>query len=320
MTLTYILFALGFILLIKGADVLIDGSISIAKRLKISNLVIGLTIVSFGTSLPELLVNIYASIEENAGIAIGTVLGSNVANLLLVLGTSALFFPLLVQKKTAFRTIPFSLFVTILLWFFVNFLGIRGQEFSSGMSMISGFIFLVLQFGFMIVIMKTSAKDISEDNEGLRIFSYFKSTLYIIGGCIALTIGGKWTVDGAIEIANKFNVSHDLIGFTIIAVGTCLPELVTSVVAAIKQNPDIAVGNVVGSNIFNILWVMGLSAIINPLHFSPSNNIDILVVTSATILLLLLLFIRKKFTITWWKGLILILIYFAYIIYLIKKG
>lgn len=317
--LTYILFAIGFVLLIKGADLLVEGAASIAKKLKISTLVIGLTVVSFGTSAPELIVNLLASLQGNTEIAIGNVLGSNIANILLILGVSAVIYPLVSQKNTVWKEIPLSLLAAILLGVMANDALIDG-DLQSGLTRIDGFVFLAFfiiflyyTFGISKVTGETNQMEIAE-------LSYLKSSLFIFAGLIGLAVGGKWIVDGAVKMAEAFNVSQSLIGLTVIAIGTSLPELATSAVAAYKKQSDIAIGNVVGSNIFNIFWILGLSAVIRPLPFSSNSNLDILVTIITSLILFSLMFIGKKHTVERWQGALMILLYVGYIGVLISKG
>lgn len=312
--LTYLLFALGFVLLIKGADLLVDGASSIAHKLHISAIVIGLTIVAFGTSMPELIVNIFASISGNTDIAIGNILGSNIANILLILGASAIIYPLATQKNTVWKEIPLSLLAAILLGLMANDTMIDGGTYSGltridGLVLIAFFIiFLYYTFGIAKVSGEASETDIKE-------FGYLKSTLYILGGLVGLTVGGKWIVDGAVKIAEYFQISQSLIGLTIVAIGTSLPELATSTIAAYKKQTDIAIGNVVGSNIFNIFWILGVSALIRPLPFNPDANADILMTILASAILFGVLFIGKRHQVQRWQGALMIALYVGYILY-----
>jgi cation:H+ antiporter len=314
--LTYILFVVGFVLLISGANLLVEGSASIAKKLNISSIVIGLTIVAFGTSAPELIVNIFASVQGNTEIAIGNILGSNIVNILLILGISAIIYPLATKENTVWKEIPLSLLAAILVGVMVNDTLIDGGTFS-GLTRIDGIVFIAF---FIIFLYYTfGISKVSGENTDLEIkdMSYMKSSLYIVGGLLGLVIGGKWIVDGAIKIAEGFNVSQSLIGLTVVAIGTSLPELATSAVAAYKKQSDIAIGNVVGSNIFNIFWILGLSAVINPLPFSKDSAIDIIMTILASLILFLIMFIGKKHTVERWQGVIMILIYIGYVAYLI---
>jgi len=317
--LTYLLFIIGFIALIKGADLLVDGASAIAKKFKISDLVIGLTIVALGTSAPELFVNIFASLNGNADIAIGNILGSNICNILLILGISALIFPLKVTKGTVWKEIPMSLLAALLIGIMANDYLIDKVNFNvltrtDGISLIAFFI-IFLYYTFGIAKNETDTGSVSVEKN----FSLLKSGGLILLGLIGLVIGGQWIVNGAIVIANLFGVSQSLIGLTIVAIGTSLPELATSAVAAYKKNADIAVGNIVGSNIFNVFWILGLSSMIKPLPFQPKNNIDIGMTIFATVLLFLWMFVGKKRILQRWQGLTFILLYFGYIIFLILQ-
>jgi cation:H+ antiporter len=314
--LTYILFVIGFVLLIAGANLLVEGSASIAKKLNISSIVIGLTIVAFGTSAPEFIVNIFASIQGNTDIAIGNILGSNIVNILFILGVSAVIFPLATKENTVWKEIPLSLLAAILLGVMVNDTLIDGGTFS-GITRIDGIIFLAF---FIIFLYYTfGISKVTGENTDLEIkeMSYMKSSLYIVGGLSGLIFGGKWIVDGAIKIAEGLNVSQSLIGLTIVAIGTSLPELATSAVAAYKKQSDIAIGNVVGSNIFNIFFILGFSALIRPLPFSKTSDIDIIMTIFSSLILFLIMFIGKKHTIERWQGITMIIIYIGYVAYLI---
>jgi len=314
--LTYILFVVGFVLLISGANLLVEGSASIAKKLNISSIVIGLTIVAFGTSAPELIVNIFASIQGNTDIAIGNILGSNIVNILFILGVSAVIFPLATKENTVWKEIPLSLLAAILLGVMVNDTLIDGGTFS-GITRIDGIIFLAFFIIFLYYTFGIS-KVIGENTDlEIKEMSYMKSSLYIVGGLSGLIFGGKWIVDGAIKIAEGFNVSQSLIGLTIVAIGTSLPELATSAVAAYKKQSDIAIGNVVGSNIFNIFFILGFSALIRPLPFSKTSDIDIIMTIFSSLILFLIMFIGKKHTIERWQGITMIVIYIGYVAYLI---
>ena len=314
--LTYILFVIGFVLLISGANILVEGSASIAKKLNISSIVIGLTIVAFGTSAPEFIVNIFASVQGNTEIAIGNIMGSNIANILLILGVSSIIYPLATKENTVWKEIPLSLLAAILLGVMVNDTLIDGGTFS-GLTRIDGIVFLAF---FIIFLYYTfGISKVSGENTDLEIkeMSYMKSSLYVAGGLLGLIFGGKWIVDGAIKIAEGFNVSQSLIGLTVVAIGTSLPELATSAVAAYKKQSDIAIGNVVGSNILNIFWILGFSSVINPLPFSKDSAIDIIMTIVSSLILFLIMFVGKKHTVERWQGVIMIIIYIGYVAYLI---
>lgn len=332
--LIYILFAIGFVLLIKGADFLVDGASSIAKKNNIPELVIGLTIISFGTSLPELIVNLLASAEGKADIAIGNIFGSNIANILLILGTTALFTRIPIKKSIYFTEIPISLIATLLVGFLAN-ANLFEESNQMRLSRQDGailltFFFLFMSYIYVISKYKNTSEDEVEDEDGvvsanddeedIEIMENWKAYLFIVGGGIGLFFGGKWVVEGAIEIARLFDMSEKFIGLTVIAIGTSLPELVTSVVAAKKGKADLAVGNVIGSNIFNLLWILGLSSVIKPLNFDLVNNSDILMIIFGSTLLFFAVIVGKKPSINKLQGVLLISIYFAYIVYLVQRG
>lgn len=312
----YLLFVIGFFLLIKGADLLVDGSASIAKKLKISNIVIGLTIVAFGTSAPEFIVNIFASIQGNSEIAIGNILGSNIANILLILGISAVIYPITAKKNTVLKEIPLSLLAIIVLGIIANDRIIDGGTFS-GITRIDGLVLLSFFIIFMYYTFGIAKIDEDIAGDEIKVFSYPKAILYILLGLVGLVVGGKWIVDGAVKIAEFFNISQSLIGLTVVAVGTSLPELATSAIAAYKKQSDIAIGNVVGSNIFNIFWILGASAVIRPLPFSETSNGDVAMTVFASIVLLLVMFIGKRHVIERWQGVFMIMAYIAYVVLLV---
>ena len=316
---TYLLFAIGFVLLIKGADFLVDGASSLAKRFGISDLIIGLTIVSFGTSAPELIVNIMATLKGAGDVGIGNIVGSNISNIALILGISAMIYPLAVQKSTIKSEIPFNILSAILLFVLVNnFLGEGGV---TQLSRIDGGILLLGFAAFFYYVFKLSKKNKENlEEDKTERMSLPSSVILIIVGIVALAYGGQWVVNGAVEIAKQLGLSEALIGLTIVAVGTSLPELAASAVAAYKKNSDIAIGNVVGSNLFNILWVLGLSAVISPIDFSPKMNVDIGIFGLVAVLLFLFSAIGKKKEISRWKGAVFVLGYAAYVVFLVIRG
>jgi cation:H+ antiporter len=317
---TYLLFIAGFIILIKGADLLVEGASSIAGQFHISDLVIGLTIIAFGTSTPELFVNIIASLKGNTDIAIGNVLGSNISNIFLILGISSIIFPLSVSKGTVWKEIPFSLLAVFILGIMANDHLIDRTGFSI-LSRADGIIFLSF---FVIFIYYTFgiAKRIDgmEELVPKEQHALYKSILMILLGLAGLTLGGKWIVDGAVYFATTFGMSESLVGLTIVAVGTSLPELATSAVAAYKRNVEIAVGNVVGSNIFNIFFVLGISSTIKPLPFKSTSNMDLGVVIIASLLLFMSMFTGQKRSLDRWEGVLFVVIYAVYIGSLILRG
>ncbi|MFA6307400.1 MAG: calcium/sodium antiporter [Patescibacteria group bacterium] len=315
-----ILFIVGLLLVIKGADFLVNGASSLAKRLKVSELVIGLTIVAFGTSMPELTVNIFASVSGATDIAIGNILGSNIANILLILGISAMIYPLKVTSGTVWKEVPLSFLAAMVIGLMANDVLIDKGIFS-GLTRIDGFILMgffiiFIYYTFGIAKIKTG----NETTENFKERGLFKSVGFIFLGLALLILGGKWLVDGATALATLWGISSSLIGLTIVAVGTSFPELATSAVAAYKKNTDIAVGNVVGSNIFNIFWILGISSIIKPLPFKLTSNFDIGATILASLLLFIFMFIGKKHILERWQGLVFILVYILYVSILVMQG
>jgi cation:H+ antiporter len=317
--LVYVLFVFGFFALIKGADWLVEGAASIARRFNIPNIVIGLTIVAFGTSAPEFIVNIFASLQGNSDIAIGNVLGSNIANILLILGVASIIYPLRTPENTVWKEIPLSLLAAILLAVLVNDIRIDGAD-SSVLSRSDGMVLLAFFMIFLYYtfsISKSQSQDKADEN--IKEISMGKSLLFVVLGLLGLTIGGKWIVDGAVSIAAVFDMPQSVVGLTLVAIGTSLPELATSAVAAFKKQPDIAIGNVVGSNIFNIFWILGASAVIRPLPFNSNSDIDVMMVIFASVVLFALLFIGHRHTINRWQGYFMLAIYIGYLYYSVSK-
>lgn len=318
----YFLLILGFVVLIKGADLMVEGASAIGKRFRISDIVIGLTIVSFGTSLPELLVNLVASFAGSSQLALGNIFGSNVANILLILGISAIVCPLPITRNTYFSEIPFSLVATLLVGFLANASLFLADQ--SNILLLSRYDGIILLFFFSLflgyVYIVARQKRTVHDIEVVVELPYKRSIIYILIGIVGLFFGGHWVVDGAIVLAKDFGLSESLVGLTVVAIGTSLPELVTSIVAALKKNTDIAVGNAIGSNIFNLLWILGLSALIKPLEFSVLNNMDIMMIIFASTLLIVAVIIGKKPVISRWEGGYFVIIYIAYMVFLVIRG
>ena len=317
---SYILLITGFIFLIKGADILVDGASSLAKRLNISNLVIGLTVVAFGTSAPELSVNIVSALKGTTEIAVGNIIGSNIANILLILGISSIIYPLAVSKGTVWKEIPLSFLSVIVLAVLANDQIIDQANFSilsriDGLVLLSFFI-IFIYYSFSIA-QKVSGLDnfVSIQQKGI-----LNSVVLILLGLIGLTLGGKWIIDGIIFIANKYNISTRFLGFTVIAVGTSLPELATSIAATLKKNPEIAIGNIVGSNIFNIFFILGITSLITPIPFHKSINFDISFIILSSLLLFIFMFTGMKHKLDRWEGILFICIYIIYITFLIIRG
>jgi len=318
MVLSYIMFVGGFVLLIYAAKFLVEGSTSIARKLNIADLIIGLTIVSFGTSAPELIINLISGFNDKADLAIGNIMGSNISNILLILGVTATITSLKVQKNTILSEIPFSLMAALLFGFLANAnLFNEGAELK--ISQMDGFVLLFFFSLFMLYIIFMARQNQDIETDEISDFPMGKAIVYVIIGMLGLFFGGKFVVDGAIDIATSWGMSETFIGLTIVGVGTSLPELVTSIIAALKNNSDIAVGNVVGSNIFNLLWILGVTATITPLPFNKATNTDILMIILASTILIISMVIGKKYVIERWQGVLYILIYVAYIVFLFQR-
>lgn len=304
------LLILGFVLLVKSAELFVDGASSLAYRLNVTPLVIGLTVVSFGTSAPELVVNIIAAIEGHVDMSFGNVIGSNIINILLILGISALIHPLTIQRNTVWREIPFSLLAVVALFFMCN-----DAIFHAGTNVLSrndGFV-LLLFFVIFITYTFAMAKVSGRDSPIVHTFSPLKIVILLSLGILGLGLASLLVVDNAEKIAHYFHVSDKVIGLTVVALGTSLPELVTSAVAAYKKNMEIAVGNIIGSNIFNIVIILGITSIIRPMPFKTSTNGDILVLTLATLLLFFTMFTGKRHRIDRWEATLFLVIYCAYV-------
>ncbi len=321
--LTYILFAIGFALLVKGADWLVDGASALAGRLRVSGLIIGLTIVAFGTSTPELGVNLYASFQGTTDIAINNILGSNIFNILFILGVSAVIYPLSVRADTVWQQIPMTLFAAVVLGVLAND-ALIGRAGASVLSRIDGIILLVFFMIFIYYILVRARRERKEGGEaaaGAKQYGLVKAISFIVLGLAGLTLGSKWMVDGAVKLAEALGASQALIGLTIVAVGTSLPELATSAVAAYKKNADIAVGNIVGSNIFNIFFILGISSVVTPLPFNTASNISTGVTVLASALLFVAMFTgAKRHLLERWEGIIFIALYAGFIAYSILQG
>ncbi len=308
----YLLLVIGFVLLIKGADFFVDGSSSVAKRLRVPSLIIGMTIVAMGTSLPECSVSISAALAHNTGVAVGNAVGSNIFNLMVVCGVCALFCPLTVNKSTLRGEFPFSVLVAILLMI----LGWLGMS----LGRLDGLVLLVF-FAFFLGWMITSAirnrQNTDSSEEEYKIRPIWQCVIFIIGGAAAIAVGGDFVVDSASAIAKTFGMSQNLIGLTIVAFGTSLPELVTSIVAAKKQEVDMALGNVIGSNIFNILFVLGIAAAISPMAFHMENIIDIIALVAMSIIVLCFAWSKEK--IERLEGAVMLAIYVGYAVYICMR-
>lgn len=308
------LLIIGFILLIKSADILVSWASSLAVRLWIPPLIVGLTIVAMGTSSPELAVNIFSAIDGKTDLALWNIIGSNIANILIILGLSSIIYPITAQISTIYKEIPFSLLAVIVLAIIANDRILNGST-SSELSR-GDWLILLSFFTIFLYYIFSIAKENKEESDSIPSLPAWKSAVYIIGGLVGLTLGGKWIVDSAVSIASTFGISDKVIGITIVAVGTSLPELATSLVAAWKKQSDIAIGNVIGSNIFNIFLILGITSLIAPIPLNPWTNVDIFIAFLATIIVFMSMFIGKKHTIdrVEWAG--MFLLYIGYILYL----
>ena len=314
-----LILVIGFVLLIKGADYFVEGSSSVARRLKVPSLIIGMTIVAMGTSLPECAVSVTASLTGNNTLAVSNVVGSNIFNLMVVCGVCALFAPLTIKKDTLQKEFPLSIICAILLMF----LGYFGMT----LGHVEGVILLIIFVGYllwMIQAARTARKkhikerlmteEVEFTEDDIDILPVWKCLIFIVGGMIAIKYGGDFVVDGASVIAARLGLSQTLIGLTIVATGTSLPELVTSIVAARKNEVDMALGNVIGSNIFNILFVLGIAASISPVAFLLENIIDIIILVIMS--LIVMAFAWTSQTIKRNEGIIMLVLYAVYLVYI----
>ena len=315
----FIILIIGFFLLIKGADIFVDGASSIAKKIGIPSVIVGLTIVSLGTSAPELAVSLISSFNGNNGIAVGNVLGSNLFNTLVVLGGTAIVAPLIIKKCTIKRDYVTTLLVTILTCFLIFGLVPKSENM---LSRISGIILLVVCIIYMFILVKAAKKDSVKDEESTSEIKMSKNILLSLIGVVGIVFGGNLVVDSATNIAYALGMSEKLVGLTIVAVGTSLPELVTSIVAALKGENDIALGNVLGSNIFNLVLILGASATINPITVSGVMVIDFIILISVTLFIGALIFFNKKEEkrLGRLEGIILVGMYVAYLVYIIFRN
>jgi len=317
MILPIIFIIAGLAILILGAESLVKGSSSLAKMMGIPPIVIGLTIVAFGTSAPELIVNLYSAYRGSSDIAIGNIVGSNIANILLILGICATIRQLRVKSGTVYKEIPFALLAMVLVFTMGNDLFFDGSSFNA-LTRTDGFSLIAI---FAIFLFYTYSLTKTEGNaEEVKTFSNGISILLTITGLICLFVGGKILVDNAVILAQLAGLSEALIGLTIVAVGTSLPELATSVVATIHKHDDIAIGNIVGSNIFNVFWILGVTGTILQLPFNPLTNIDVGFGVVTTLILFLAMFVGNRHKLDRWQGVSFILMYAAYTSYLMYRG
>jgi cation:H+ antiporter len=316
----YVLLIIGFVLLIKGADFFVEGSSNIAKALKVSPLLIGLTIVAFGTSSPEATVSIAAALEGNAGVAIGNVVGSNIFNITLVVGLTALLNPLKVESETIRKEIPFTLLASTALIILISDIGLQflSENFITRSDGLILLLFFAVFLYYIFEVARKSRENLSDVQTPTESISWVKNALLTVGGLAAIIFGGDLVVDSATEVALSFGMSETLVGLTIVAVGTSLPELITSITAAVKKQGEIAIGNIVGSNIFNILFVLGSASVISPLAVDGKIFVDVLLMIILTGILLI--FSRTNFKVGKYEGIFLMVAYIVYAIFIILRN
>lgn len=316
MLIQILLIIIGLVLLVKGADWLVSGASVLAKRYNISDLAIGLTIVSFGTSAPELVVSIFASLQNHQDIVFGNVIGSNIFNLFVILGITGLIAPLVVQASTVRKEIPISFFATMVLYLFSNAFFTANTPV---LTRIEGFALLIMFSMFLFYVYKQLKTETTKPETAQKKFSTFKIFGLVTLGLASLIIGGRSVVSNAVALATAMGMSEKIIGLTIVAAGTSLPELATSVVAVLKKNSDIAVGNIIGSNIFNILFILAGSSIIRPISYDITFNTEIYLLAGGTIFIFIAMFTSQRKILDRWESGILLITYIAYMMYLIKK-
>lgn len=317
---TYVLLLVGFALLIKGADYFVEGSSKIARLLKVPPLLVGLTIVAFGTSSPEATVSIIAALEGSSAVSLGNVIGSNIFNITLVVGITAMLNPLKVENETIRKEIPFTLLASVALWVMISDIALQGAG-SNVITRNEGIILLLFFAIFLYYIFEialSNREKTKEDTDDTTGITWGKNLIFTIVGLAAIIFGGDMVVNNATTIALSIGMSETLVGLTIVAVGTSLPELITSITAALKKESEIALGNIVGSNIFNILLVIGASATITPLAVDSKIFFDLIFMI--VFMAVLLVFSRTKFRISKTEGIILAAVYIAYVVYIIIRN
>ena len=318
MYIEFLLIVVGFFLLIKGADLLVTGTSNIAKRFNIPEIIIGLTIVSIGTSVPELFVSLKSALNGYSDMALGNVIGSNITNLLLILGTAAIIRPIEFNRQARLIELPLCLIITIIFALMCNI--------GTGISRIDAIVLVFILLAYIVYLSIMAIKGNEFDHEGGPFkFSFrsihknfdkkvFKDILFTVIGILGLKFGGDFVVNNAVSVAEYFKLSEKIISITILAVGTSLPELVTSVSAAIKGKSDIAIGNIIGSNIFNILLIIGMSSLISPIIFNISYNIDLIILTIAMLFLALFPYLPPKNEVSRSNGIAYVIMYVLYLV------
>ena len=303
-----LLLIVGFVALILGANWLVNGATSVGIRANLSPLIIGLTIVAFGTSLPEMIVNVFSCIKGSPGLAIGNIIGSNTMNILLILGVSSLIWPIDVSRVSIRRDIPVGFIATLAITLMANYL-FTGQ--ARTINWIEGIVLLLMGFAYLLLTMlKNDPKEETEDIQ--EAMPWGKTIFALVAGIVGLYVGGELVSRNAQILAKNWGMSESTIGLTVVATATSLPELITSIVAALKKNSGIAIGNVLGSNIMNIFMVLGVSAIITPLPFDPIMNKQLMILFAANVLMLMFVFTGKGRKISRWEGALLTLGYIGF--------
>jgi len=307
----------GFVVLVKGADWLVEGGSALARKYHVSDLAIGLTVVAFGTSMPELVVNTFAAFQGHSGIVFGNIIGSNIFNIFVILGLTGIITPIIVQSSSVWREIPLSFLAIVILFVLTNELVFSE---TNVLSRIDGLILLGAFGGFLYYVFNQLSHDESIQPMAIKELSTIRIWIYLFAGLGLLILGGRLVVVNAVEMATLLGMSQTVIGLTIVAAGTSLPELATSVVAAVKKKNDIAVGNIIGSNIFNIFFILGVSALIRPIDYNPAFNQDIFLLGLGTLLLFVAMFSGKRKKLDRWEAAILLILYVAYTVNLIFKA
>lgn len=312
MFLTLLLFFLGFYILIKGADFLVDGASSLARRFNISNLVIGLVIAGIGTSIPEFAISFLANLFGEGGIGLGTIIGSNTFNLLFILGFSALVFPLTFKSVWVERDFIWNIIAVFVAAAFA-------LPFGDGtISRLEGLFMLVLFLLWLYIVIKRS-DEVVEGEDPVRILTFPITAVLIFAGLVGVILGGKWVVDGAVVIARELGMAEGLLGLTAVGIGTSLPELAVTFVAALKGQPGIAVGNIIGSNIFDFLLILGLGALARPIVFPPELFLDMVITMLSAALLYGFMYVGDYYILKRWQGFFMVVLYFLYLGYIISR-
>lgn len=322
--LNFLLIIVGFVLLIKGADYLVNGASSLAKRFNVSDIAIGLTVVAMGTSAPELVVNIISGSVEDVSsganeVVFGNIIGSNIFNIFLILGIASIIYPLTVERNALWKEVPYSLLATFIFFILVNDVMFFGGDVNA-LDTKDGIILLVMFVLFLVYIFMNLSRNPEAEVDDIEMHSNLRTTIMIVVGIVGLVFGGNLIVDNAVTIAKFFDVSDKMIGLTILAAGTSLPELATSAVAAFHKKSDLAVGNIVGSNIFNLLLVLGATSIVHsPLVYTPTLNTDLYIVMIGTFMLFLFMFTLAKYKLDRAEGAVYLIGFVAYSYYLFVR-